>query len=277
MRLKPLFYLFLLLLLSGCGTSSQVYVGAEAGPLEIVLSVDDKGQVEISGGIAPKLEMGLGPVSLKAGVQQTVALTKETPYTLFVLRQESTGDVTRTEYEIGKPFRVVFSQEEKVQEIQGYNDSVIVVVQISEHQTSDTASTNTPMIVTVVVTAKPHSPTATIKPTKTEANTSSANGPKSPEQFIRDYFRLLFARKYEITYAMLSSDFQSNHTFASYTSFWDSVERVNILLIDVRSETSSYAYVYVEANYYYKNGATTTAHTTYKLIRNGDSWLFDPN
>ncbi len=119
------------LLLSSCSNptgSSQAYVGAEAGPVEVTVSVDNTGKVAVSGGIVPKFTIGLGPIDLKVGVQETMELTSERSYYLFVIWQDETGEVKREEYEIGKTFHVKFTQNELIQEIQGNNNSVIVVV-----------------------------------------------------------------------------------------------------------------------------------------------------
>ncbi len=78
---------------------------------------------------------------------------------------------------------------------------------------------------------------------------------------------------------MLSKAFQANHTYNEYTAWWDTVDMVEIILIEIRSQSDYEAFVYVEANYHYKNGVVTTGHTEYKLIRKNseDTWLFDPN
>ena len=94
-----------ILFLSGCGTS-QVYVGAEAGPVDVTVAVDNNGKVSVSGGVAPKFKIGLGPVELKVGIQQTLELTKEKPFTLFVIWEDENGEIQREEYEIGKVFHI---------------------------------------------------------------------------------------------------------------------------------------------------------------------------
>lgn len=107
---------------------SQIYVGAEAGPAEITIGVNNEGKVSVSGGIAPKLKIGLGPIELKVGIQQTFELTKQSPYTLFIIWEDNSGEIQREEYEIGKAFIVKFTDADKVQEISGINNSIIVVV-----------------------------------------------------------------------------------------------------------------------------------------------------
>lgn len=128
---------------------------------------------------------------------------------------------------------------------------------------SPTISTLTPM------------PTSTPKIATSEPVLSSQSS--SPEQFIRSYFNTLKNRNYESAWSMLSAKFQSNHTYSEYSSWWETIDKVEILSMNVKSQNDSEAYVYVEAHYYYKSGDVTTGHTTYKLIKNGSSWLFDPN
>ena len=121
--------------LTGCAhliDDGQVYVGAEAGPVDVAVAVDNNGNVSVSGGMAPKFKVGLGPVELKVGIQKTLELTKERPFTLFVIWEDENGEIQCEEYEIGKPFRVSFAQDELIQEIQGNNHSIIIVVRKPE-------------------------------------------------------------------------------------------------------------------------------------------------
>lgn len=133
----------------------------------------------------------------------------------------------------------------------------------------------------IVVTSAPLQPT-TMLPTANAASLDanpSLSQPVSPEQFIRDYFSTINNHQYELAWSMLSKKFQANHTYSEYTSWWNTVEKVKVVLIDIKSQNNSEVYIYVEAYYYYKSGDKTTGHTTYKLVKNetGDSWLFDPN
>jgi hypothetical protein len=120
-----------MLFLTGC-SGAQIYVGAEAGPVDVTVAVDNNGKVSVSGGIAPKFKVGLGPIQLKVGVQQTLELTKEKPFTLFVIWEDENGEIQREDYEIGKAFHIIFTQNELIQEIQGDNNSVIVAVRRPE-------------------------------------------------------------------------------------------------------------------------------------------------
>jgi hypothetical protein len=172
------------LLLSSCGNptdNGQVYVGAEAGPIDVIISVDNNGKVAVSGGIAPKFKVGLGPVELKVGIQKTIELTSERPYYLFVIWQDETGEVQREEYEIGKTFHVIFTQNEQIQEIQGNNNSVIVVVNKSE---TGFASSDLPTAQVIAPTSPP-SPSNILSPSmgNFSACLEPCNGSNSTSNF----------------------------------------------------------------------------------------------
>lgn len=101
----------------------------------------------------------------------------------------------------------------------------------------------------------------------------------TPIQFVRDYFSLLNDRQYQEAWAELSDNFKKNHTYDDYVDFWNTVDKAEISLIEVRSQSDSEVYVYTEVLYFYKAGYTTTSHTTYKLVRTSLTapWKFEPN
>src|SRR3972149_6400020 len=205
-----------ILLLTGCANPtdiSRLYVGAEAGPVDITVAVDNNGIVSVSGGVAPKFKVGLGPVELKVGIQKTLELTKEKPFTLFVIWEDERGEIQREEYEIGKAFHVKFTQNELIQEIQGDNQSVIVVVK-------------RPKDVIVVVTSTP-TQIARAEPTLIGAeNLEPQFDPNNPEGFLRWYFHEIWAsRDYDNLWGYLSDDFRErlNQSYSSYVENWDAI------------------------------------------------------
>jgi len=113
-------------------------------------------------------------------------------------------------------------------------------------------------------------------PTPSTIIPNSSNETES-ENIIKSYFEKLNNRDYGAAWAMLSKQFQKSYTVSDYISYWETVEKTEIILIDVKSYSSTQAIVYTEVLYTYKNGAVTTAHTTYKLIKSDSGWLFDPN
>ena len=130
-------------------------------------------------------------------------------------------------------------------------------------------------------------PTATgtpFVPTNTIVLTPSVLTPSnSVEQFIRTYFQEINSRNYENTWSLLSDAFKAsrnspqNGGYQGYVDFWNTVDRVEILEIKILQQSRQSAEVYVVANYYYKNGVTTTGqqkfYFTYDFTRN--TWLFD--
>ncbi len=119
------------LLLGDCGgpvPSGQAVAGISAGPVDVHVAIDEKGQPSIRGSVSAIARYGLGPISVYAGIQGALELSRQQKYHLYILWQDVTGSLTRDEYEVGQSFRVTFDSDESVQEIRGENDSVIVVV-----------------------------------------------------------------------------------------------------------------------------------------------------
>jgi hypothetical protein len=123
-------------ILVSCGgnPNSKAYIGAEAGPIDIKLEIDSEGHLSVAGDIVPRIDLGL--IDLKVGIEETLDLTKDKPYTLFIIWKDENGNVQREEYEIGKPFTVTVPKKGYVQ-VQGDNDSVIVTVEDSTEESSD--------------------------------------------------------------------------------------------------------------------------------------------
>lgn len=122
--------LLVLSVLSGCTGSSQGISASgdiHAGPLKIGISITDDGGIFVSGGLAPKISVGLGPIGLEVGIQKTIELTEQKSFYLFIVWEEPSGEVRRDEYEIGKEFQVDFDRQELVQQIKGDNNSIVVV------------------------------------------------------------------------------------------------------------------------------------------------------
>ena len=109
----------------------------------------------------------------------------------------------------------------------------------------------------------------------TSTPTNFAPSELSPEAFITNYFDTVNSRNYEASYSMLSDGIHAALTYNDYTSFWDTVDKVEILSITIKSQSSSEVIVYVETHYFYKSGTITTGHTTYRLIKDGASWILD--
>ena len=103
-----------------------------------------------------------------------------------------------------------------------------------------------------------------------------------PKVFIQNYFALLNQRKYEDAWSKLSDQFKANSGsggYEDYVAFWKTVDEIEIIKMEITSQSNTQVLVYVEINYRYTTGYTTTGHTTYKLVKDSSnaSWLFDPN
>ncbi len=102
---------------------------------------------------------------------------------------------------------------------------------------------------------------------------------------MRDYFTLVNNKQYQEAWTKLSADFQNQSDYNGqkgydgYVAFWSTVNKVDIVQVQVTSLSDTEALVYTEINFHYKGGTTATGHTTYKLIRDpySNSWLIDPS
>ena len=101
-----------------------------------------------------------------------------------------------------------------------------------------------------------------------------------PKMFIQEYFAFLNQQRHEEAWSKLSNQFKtSSGGYEDYVSFWETVDEIEIVKMEITSQNNTQVLVYVEVNYYYKAGYTTIGHTTYKLVKDpsNSSWLFDPN
>lgn len=124
--------------------------------------------------------------------------------------------------------------------------------------------------------------TSIVEPVTTPQRTDTPSNYVDPEIFIQDYFALLNQGRYEEAWSKLSNQFQLNRGpsgYEEYVAFWESIDTIKIVRIEVTSQNEAEAMVFVEANYHYKAGYTATGHTTYRLVKDSlnESWLFAPN
>jgi hypothetical protein len=116
---------------------------AQLGVLEIGVSIDENGHVTLSSGLTPKARINLGPVSLQFGIERSIEIAQQKSFQLIVLRQDQSGNIERTEYEVGQKFELNFSPQEWVRQIRSENDSILVVVEsLALPHTPSLAATN---------------------------------------------------------------------------------------------------------------------------------------
>jgi hypothetical protein len=154
----------------------------------------------------------------------------------------------------------------------------------SKRQISSTGSPTSTLVPTQFYQAP--SSSSTIQPTLQPIPTVTPNPglpPTSdPEQFIREYFAAVWqVRNYEYLWSLSTSSFQANASpggYQEYTSWWGSVDHVDVLSVNVTSNDGQYASVDVHVTIYLKGGTTlTNRNYLYDLIydSNRQIWMFD--
>ena len=106
--------------------------------------------------------------------------------------------------------------------------------------------------------------------------------PSDPKIFVRDYFNAVWQdRNYDYLWTLSTPSFQadaSSGDYQDFVSWWESVDRVDILSVTVMSNDGHYASVDVHATFYLKDGRVlNNRNYSYDLIydSNRQSWLFD--
>jgi hypothetical protein len=98
-------------------------------------------------------------------------------------------------------------------------------------------------------------PTATSIPTETLIPTAADT--LSPEEFIRGYFRAISESNYTQAWDMLSDHFKNLHNSSGYQPFvdwWSTIDQVEVLSVNVKSQSANSAQLEAELAYYFKNG-----------------------
>ena len=121
-------------------------------------------------------------------------------------------------------------------------------------------------------------------PSSSVSDSSAPSDYITPEKFIEEYYG---NRNYNATWLMLSDHFKrkyhdydesgSNFNFSSYKTWWEKVEKVEILSQDLIDGNHSAVQVTVTLRYFYKEDdlAPDVRKHTLDLIANDSSWLID--
>lgn len=101
-----------------------------------------------------------------------------------------------------------------------------------------------------------------------------------PGQFIQNYYTAINNRQFDQTWAMLSDRFkrEKNPTGKeAYAGFWDSIARVEVGLVEVRSLTTDSAVLAATITYTKRDGGMTESRHTFGLIfdQGKVGWLMD--
>jgi hypothetical protein len=116
----------------------------------------------------------------------------------------------------------------------------------------------------------------------TIAPTDSVVPTSDPEQFIREYFNAIWqVRNYDFLWSLSTPSFQANASpggYQEFTSWWGSVDRVDVLSVIVTSNDGHYASVDVHLTFHLKDGRVLSNRDyPYNLIydSNRQTWMFD--
>jgi general secretion pathway protein A len=107
-----------------------------------------------------------------------------------------------------------------------------------------------------------------------------------PEQFIRTYYQAINQRQYTQTWAMLSTQFkktrlccdpEGNYQFNRYTEWWNTMEKVEVLIVKTLESDTHPVFVLSTVRYYKKNGSVIDETHRFSLIedRTNQSWLIE--
>ena len=129
--------LVLTLLFAGCdslgnGEWEAGPVVGVAGLAEVALITTSDGTVKVSGSFSyPLVKAGPLYMNWYQGVEYTLREAKKTQYMLYIVYKDQEGGVYQEVYDIGRPFKVTFSEEQHVNVIETTGSgSIVVTVEI---------------------------------------------------------------------------------------------------------------------------------------------------
>ncbi|MEM9770296.1 MAG: hypothetical protein AAF889_01625 [Cyanobacteria bacterium P01_D01_bin.73] len=107
-------------------------------------------------------------------------------------------------------------------------------------------------------------------------NRSNQSAP-SAEAGLREYYSVLNRGNLLDGWSRLTPDFQrkySRNSFDSYTSWWTQVQRTDLREVSVLNSDTNQAIVRARLIYFLKDGRKSSEISTFRLVRQGDRWLF---
>ena len=132
----------------------------------------------------------------------------------------------------------------------------------------------------VIVTTTPNHPLLTVA-----YNADTQSQVKTPDRFIRDYYDAINQREYELAFSLLSTSFKDkyhccgtdgSYNYNDYVDWWNSVNKVELLKVEIREQSSSRATVYALLRFYYRDGRVVDDQHIFQLIAGGnEGWLID--
>jgi len=132
-------------------------------------------------------------------------------------------------------------------------------------------------------TGAPGAPSAPATPSAPAILTAPAVIPTlspNPEEFVRQYFRLIEQRTYSQTWAMLSDHYRKQHNatgFQPYVDFWNTISSVSIANAQTISQNQQSARLQAQVSFIFTNGKSSTQTITFSLVFDtaSGSWLID--
>jgi len=266
-----------LLLLSACGveTTSSPTPSETLGPVTISANINPNGEITLTGTsfqLVGTKDLGAGWWEL--GFAAVLYEAKNNQYTLFVLYPDSTGEVIRQEYAIGRPFEINFNNDKWVKKIaQDGNGNVVVYIEPNAGSPTMTTGLPTPTAVA----------TEAVTTSTQEIVTPKDLGLSDPVEFINYYFRNINERNYQMTWSLLSLNFINTNNspsqggYQGYVDFWNSVRQVDIINVGIESQNNEAAEVNVTMTIHYENGFSASASQRFSLIYDlsRNTWLFN--
>jgi hypothetical protein len=126
-------------------------------------------------------------------------------------------------------------------------------------------------------TSNPSEPTATFTPWPKDTF-------PNPEEFVHEYYRAINDQHYNLTWLMLSPNFQEscctiagNDPYTVYASWWNGVEEVEVLWAYLQDWSANPAIVNANLRYHFKRGEVIEGTHIFKLVANqaGSGLLID--
>lgn len=104
-----------------------------------------------------------------------------------------------------------------------------------------------------------------------------------PAEAVRSYYQWIDANRYDLTWPLLSEKFKQtfnccapNYNYTEYTTWWDSVDRIEAVEVSTVQQDNARAIVFMELHYWMKAGGQSVDRAYMHLIRDPVAgWLFD--
>jgi hypothetical protein len=98
-----------------------------------------------------------------------------------------------------------------------------------------------------------------------------------PEQALAEYYRLVSAGNYDVTWSMLTDHFKTDRdlSFDDYVDFWDTVGQVELSRIQTGEVTDTSAWLTADLTYSLLSGTTVHERMRFNLVWDsaGQQWM----